>query len=234
MSLVVFWVVMLCGFVCGYQYFGGTYRIHLQWRRKMRAVCFSKTLVTTCRATWHHNPEDYNQSSLYCSQKLAVGPCPKQAEFSPHPHTVISNTHFNIILPSISRCHKWSLSSRNCIIIGENLASRVKNKPWWKLNPFDYFGHLKIKYFIISESQYPAMNVPTGMMRCCFLCWTFSVLQEIYSKLPFSRERTKLQLEFKLKHIQLMKFKVEITEIKQKCLCLEQVRGMSSLLQLSS
>jgi hypothetical protein len=53
------------------------------------------------------------------------------------------------------------------------------------------------------------------------------MLQEIYSKLPFSRERNKLQLEYKMKHIQLMKFKVQITEIKQKCLLLEQIRGIA-------
>jgi hypothetical protein len=59
------------------------------------------------------------------------------------------------------------------------------------------------------------------------------MLQVIHSELPFSRERTKMQIEFKLKRIQLMQFKVEITEIKQKFLYLEQVRGMSSLLQFS-
>lgn len=32
-----------------------------------------------------------------------------------------------------------------------------------------------------------------------------------------------------MKHIQLMQFKVQIIEIKQKCLLLEQVRGMNFL-----
>jgi hypothetical protein len=56
------------------------------------------------------------------------------------------------------------------------------------------------------------------------------MLQEIYSKLPYSCERAKLELKFKFKHIQLMQFKVEITEIKRKCLLLEQVRGMNFVL----
>lgn len=77
------------------------------------------------------------------------------------------------------------------------------------------------------------MNFSARRVRYCFLCRTFSMLQEVYNKLPFSRERTRLQLELKLKHIQLMQFKVEIKEMKQKCLCLEQVRGTSFLLQLS-
>lgn len=71
-------------------------------------------------------------------------------------------------------------------------------------------------------------------MGFCFLCRTFSLLQGIYNKLPVSRERTEVQVEFKLKHIKLMQFQVEITEIKRKCLCLVQVRGMIFLLQLFS
>jgi hypothetical protein len=54
---VVFWlwchVVLLL-----FYHFRGTYCFHLlSWRWR----CFSKTLVTTYKTTWHHNPEDHNQ-----------------------------------------------------------------------------------------------------------------------------------------------------------------------------
>ncbi|XP_023719447.1 uncharacterized protein LOC111870980 isoform X2 [Cryptotermes secundus] len=61
---------------------------------------------------------------------------------------------------------------------------------------------------------------------------TWERYKEIYSKLPFSRERKKLQLEYKTKHIQLMQFKVQIAEIKQKCRLLEQVREQRKKLQI--
>jgi hypothetical protein len=28
---------------------------------KMKAVCCSKTLLSTCKSTWHYNPEDQHQ-----------------------------------------------------------------------------------------------------------------------------------------------------------------------------
>jgi hypothetical protein len=63
-------------------------------------------------------------------------------------------------------------------------------------------------------------------MRYWLLCWISSMLQGIYNKLPFSCERNTLQVEYKMKHIQLMKFKVQIREIKQKCLLMGQIRGI--------
>jgi hypothetical protein len=41
--------------------------------RKMEVTCFSEMLVTTCKATWHHNSGDHNEknkwflTSLICS-----------------------------------------------------------------------------------------------------------------------------------------------------------------------
>jgi hypothetical protein len=43
MLIVVFWVVMPCGLVRGFL--------------KMEVICSSKTLVTTNKTTWCHNPE---------------------------------------------------------------------------------------------------------------------------------------------------------------------------------
>jgi hypothetical protein len=56
-SIVVFWVVTPCSFVCGYQCFGRTYRLHLQG--EMEEIRSSKTSVTTYKTIRRHNPEKY-------------------------------------------------------------------------------------------------------------------------------------------------------------------------------
>jgi hypothetical protein len=49
MLMLVFWVVTLCGLV------GRASAL------KMETVCFSETLVSTYKSTWHYNPEDKHQ-----------------------------------------------------------------------------------------------------------------------------------------------------------------------------
>jgi hypothetical protein len=61
MSMVVFWVVTLCGHVDGSHLFGGLYCLHLQLQ--MEAVCFSELSVPTYKSIWCHNPEHHHGPS---------------------------------------------------------------------------------------------------------------------------------------------------------------------------
>jgi len=45
--IVVFWVMILCSPVCGYQCFKGRCCLHLRMEMKMQMVWLSKTLVLT-------------------------------------------------------------------------------------------------------------------------------------------------------------------------------------------
>jgi hypothetical protein len=56
----VFWVVMPCSVVVGYECFGGPCQIYLHFTLKMEAAWFSKTLVSYHNTAWHYNPEDLN------------------------------------------------------------------------------------------------------------------------------------------------------------------------------
>jgi len=74
-QIEVFWLVMLCSVVVGYQHFGGPCCLHLLVVRlcsvavryqcfggpfmlKMEAARSSETLILYCNTIWHHNPED--------------------------------------------------------------------------------------------------------------------------------------------------------------------------------
>jgi hypothetical protein len=67
LCIVVLWVVLPCRLVGVHQHFRGTYCHHLQSSMmpcsvvailQMVVIHSSKTLVTTCEITWHHNSED--------------------------------------------------------------------------------------------------------------------------------------------------------------------------------
>jgi hypothetical protein len=59
-QIEVFWVVMLCSVVVGYQCFRGSCCLHVQGEVKMEAVRTSETLVSYCNTTKHCNPEYLN------------------------------------------------------------------------------------------------------------------------------------------------------------------------------
>jgi hypothetical protein len=50
LSVVVFWVVMQCGLVNGYQHFRGMHCLHL-WL-KMEVIHCSGTFMSICKTTW--------------------------------------------------------------------------------------------------------------------------------------------------------------------------------------
>lgn len=60
MSVLVFWFVMTCGLVGGYQHFRERHCLHLQdWSAlKVETVCFSKTVVMTYTFVLDCRPED--------------------------------------------------------------------------------------------------------------------------------------------------------------------------------
>jgi len=55
-QVMVFWVMMPCSAVVGYQCF----------RVRMDTVWPSKMLTSCHRAIWCHNPEDHNLKVLFC------------------------------------------------------------------------------------------------------------------------------------------------------------------------
>jgi hypothetical protein len=52
MSVLVFWVIMLCELVGGYQILPSSSGM------KLEAICSSKTLISAYKSTWQNNPED--------------------------------------------------------------------------------------------------------------------------------------------------------------------------------
>jgi hypothetical protein len=72
----VFWVVMLCSLVSGYQHFGRRYRLQFQGSiLKVDMLCSSETLGMlgiTYKTTWHHNPEDHKGHAKYIFLCFAV------------------------------------------------------------------------------------------------------------------------------------------------------------------
>jgi hypothetical protein len=59
-QVVVFWIVMPCSVVVGYQCFRRFFCLHLQGE----AARFSKMLASYCNTTWCHNPEDHNLNTV--------------------------------------------------------------------------------------------------------------------------------------------------------------------------
>jgi len=59
----VFWVVMPCSIVVGYQRFGGPCCLLLQG--EMKAVWTSETLVSYPNTIRHHNPEELDLKELH-------------------------------------------------------------------------------------------------------------------------------------------------------------------------
>jgi hypothetical protein len=58
-SVVIFWIVALCGLVFGYQCFERAYCLHIQGCNrapKIVAICFSETSVSTYKQTQCYNP----------------------------------------------------------------------------------------------------------------------------------------------------------------------------------
>jgi len=54
-----------------------------------------------------------SQSFITAFRNPATCPCPESCQFHPCPQSHFFKIHYNIILPSVPRCSKWSLSIRS-------------------------------------------------------------------------------------------------------------------------
>jgi hypothetical protein len=62
MMSVLFWVVMPCGLGGNCQLFGQTYCLRPSSALEMKAVCSSKTSISTYKSTWRYNPDQHRHN----------------------------------------------------------------------------------------------------------------------------------------------------------------------------
>jgi hypothetical protein len=113
--MLIFWFVILHGFVCRYQHFGGTYCHFLT----LKIVCSSKMLLFACKSERRYNSDDQHR---WCYSSLQWGQLSYTCIQTPCSHGLYRSRS-----PFRYRS-KWAYSCSSHLCPGESFACMSNSK----------------------------------------------------------------------------------------------------------